>query len=163
MIKNELFYKKHHLWIFNLNQLKLDIIQQIHDQIVVKHFDYAKTLRLISQCYYWLRINKTIKRYVQNCHSCRHVKTSHDKYNEKFNFLSIFERNWKNIILNFVVEFFRCSNRYNVILIIINRLSKKSHYIFCNIENDDIIAEIIAKMFIQHVWKLHDLVTSTAE
>ena len=40
---------------------------------------------------------------------------------------------------------------------IINKLSKKRHYIFCDIENDDITIEITVKMLIQHVWKLHEL------
>ena len=55
------------------------------------------------------------------------------------------------------MKLFRCSNRYNVILIIINRLSKKRYYIFCDIENEEISVEIIVKMLIQHIWKLHDL------
>ena len=102
-------------------------------------------------------MNRIIKKYVKNCHSCRRAKASRNKYNEKLNFLFIFKRNWENIILNFVVEFFRCFDRYNVILMIINRLFKKRHYIFCDIENDDITIEITVKMLIQHVWKLHEL------
>ena len=102
-------------------------------------------------------MNRIIKKYVKNCHSCRRVKASKNKYNEKLNFLFILKRNWKNIILNFVVEFFRCFDCYNVILMIIDKLSKKRHYIFCDIENDDITIEITVKMLIQHVWKLHEL------
>ena len=49
-------------------------------------------------------MNKHIKRYVRNCHVCRRAKASRDKYNNKLNFLSISERNWQNISLNFVVE-----------------------------------------------------------
>ena len=101
-------------------------------------------------------MNRVIKKYIQNCHSCRRVKTSRDKYNEKLKFLSIFKKIWKNFILNFV-NFFRCSNRYNVILMIINEFSKKRHYIFCDIEKEKISVKIIVKMLIQHVWKLHDL------
>ena len=33
----------------------------------------------------------------------------------------------------------------------INELSKKRHYIFFDIENDDITIEITGKMLIQHV------------
>ena len=111
----------------------------------------------INQCYNWSRMNKVIKRYIKNCYSCRRAKASKDRYNEKLNFLFISKRNWENIILNFVVELFRCFDRYNVILMIIDRLSKKRHYISCDIENDDITIEITVKMLIQHVWKLHKL------
>ena len=157
IIKNEFFYKADRLWIFDLDHLRLNVIRQVHDQIAIKHFDYVRTFRLINQCYYWSRMNKVIKRYVKNCHSYRRAKILKNKYNEKLNFLFILKKNWKNIILNFVVKFFRSFDRYNVILMIINRLSKKRHYIFCDIENDDITIEITVKMLIQHVWKLHEL------
>ena len=156
-VKKDFFYKKNCLWLFNFDYLRLNVIRQIHDQITVKHFGYVRIYRFISQYYYWSRINRVIKKYIQNCYSRRRVKTSRDKYNEKLNFLSIFKRNWKNIILNFVVKFFRCLNGYNVILMIINKFSKKCHYISCDIENDKIFVEIIVKMLIQHVWKLNNL------
>ena len=73
------------------------------------------------------------------------------------NSLSIPERNWQNISLNFVVELFRCFDRFNFILMIIDKFSKKRHYIFCDAENDDTTAEIIIKILIHNVWKLHEL------
>ena len=157
IIKNELLYKEERLWVFNLDYLRLNVIRQVHDQITVEHFDYARTFRLINQNYYWPRMNKSIKRYVRNCHVCRRAKISRDKYNDKLNSLFIFKQNWQNIFLNFVVELFRCSDRFNFILIIIDRLSKKRYYIFYDTDNDDTTAEIIVKMLIHHVWKLHNL------
>ena len=157
IIKNELLYKEERLWMSNLDHLRLNVIRQIHDQITVEHFDYARTFRLINQNYYWPRMNKSIKKYVRNCHVCRRAKASRNKYNDKLNSLSIFKQNWQNIFLNFVVEFFRCSNRFNFILVVVDRLSKERHYISCDTDNDDITTEIIVKMLIHHVWKLHDL------
>ena len=156
-VKEKFLHKKNRLWIFDFDHLKLNAIRQIYDQIIVKHFDYVRIYRFIRECYYWSHMNRVIKKYIQNCYLCRRVKTSRDKYNEKLNFLSILKRNSKNIILNFADEFFRGFNRYNVILIIINRLSKKRYYISCDIENDEISVEIIVEILIQHVWKLHDL------
>ena len=157
IIKNEFLYNKERLWMLNFDHFRFNVIWQVYDQIAVKHSDYARTFRLINQDYYWPRMNKHIKRYVRNCHVCRRAKASRDKYNDKLNSLSIFERNWQNISLNFVVEFFRCFDRFNFILIIIDKLSKKRHYISCDTDNDDITAEIIVKMLIHNVWKLHEL------
>ena len=143
--------------MLNFDHFRLDVIRQIHDQMIVEHSNYARTFRLINQNYYWSRMNKHIKKYVRNCYVCRRVKTSRNKYNDKLNSLSISEKNWQNISLNFVVEFFRCFDRFNFILMIIDRLSKKRHYIFCDTDNDDITVEIIVKMLIHNVWKLHEL------
>ena len=91
--KKSFFIKKNRLWFWNFDHLKLNVIQQIHVSITIKHFDYIRISRFINQCYYWLCINRMIKRYVYNCYSCCRVKTSHDKFNEKINFLFIFKRN----------------------------------------------------------------------
>jgi hypothetical protein len=40
MIKNTLFFKKK-LWIFEFDQLKLNIIKKIHDQIDFKTFKHS--------------------------------------------------------------------------------------------------------------------------
>ena len=157
IIKNELLYKKERLWMLNFDHFRLNVIRQVHDQILVKHFDYVRTFCLINQNYYWSRVNKHIKRYVRNCHVCWRAKVSRNKYNNKLNSLSISERDWQNIFLNFVVEIFRCFDRFNSILMIIDKFSKKRHYIFCDTDNDDITAKIVVKILIHNVWKLHEL------
>ena len=156
-VKEGLLYKEDRLWVPDLDHLRLDVIRQVHDQIAVGHPGYARTFRLINQCYYWPRMDRTIKRYVQNCHPCRRAKAPRDKYNGKLNPLPIPKRNWEDITLDFVVGLPRCSDRYNAILMVIDRLSKERHYIPCDTENDGTSAEATAKMLIQHVWKLHGL------
>jgi hypothetical protein len=42
----------------------------------------------------------------------------------------------------------------------INRLSKMHHYISCIIDENDTTVEKTTKLFIQHVWKLHELFTT---
>ena len=63
-VKIEFFYKKNRMWISNFDHLKLNVIRQIHDQIIVKHFDYVRNYRFINQCYYWSRMNRIIKKYI---------------------------------------------------------------------------------------------------
>ena len=57
IIKNELLYKEERLWVSNFDHLRLNFIWQVHDQIVVEHFDYTRTFCLIIQNYYWPRMN----------------------------------------------------------------------------------------------------------
>ncbi len=42
----------------------------------------------------------------------------------------------------------------------IDRLSKMHHYILCAINENEITIEKTIKLFIQHVWKLHELSTT---
>jgi hypothetical protein len=72
------------------------------------------------------------------------------------NFLSISNRLWMNIIMNFVIELSE-NKKFNAILMMINRLTKIHHYIFCTTTEKDINAEKIVWLLINHVWKLHEL------
>ncbi len=73
------------------------------------------------------------------------------------NSLSISNRSWTDIIMNFVTEWSIIKNDFNAILMMINRLTKMHHYISCTAAEEDINAEEIARLMINHVWKLHEL------
>jgi hypothetical protein len=52
LIGNTLFFKKK-LWVFESNQLKLDIIKEIHDQFVSKHLNVRRICKYLHRWYYW--------------------------------------------------------------------------------------------------------------
>ncbi len=99
---------------------------------------------------------QNVKQYVRNCHICRRIKATRNKYHELLNSLSVLDRSWIDITLNFVTELFNSRN-YNAVLMIIDCLSKMHHYIFCTIDENEITVEKTIKLFIQHVWKLYEL------
>jgi hypothetical protein len=154
-IENILFFKKK-LWVFESNQLKLDIIRKIHDQSTFEHSDIRSTCKYLQKWYYWSQMKQSVERYVKNCHICRRFKSSRNKYSELLNSLSISKRSWMNITMNFVIELLE-NKDFNVILMIINRLTKMHHYIFCIAAKEKINAKKSARLLINHVWKLHEL------
>jgi hypothetical protein len=58
--------------------------------------------------------------------------------------------------MNFVIELLD-NKDFNVILMMIDRLIKIHHYVFCIAEEDETSAEETIKLLINHVWKLHEL------
>jgi hypothetical protein len=155
-IENTFFFKKK-LWISESDQLKLNIIREIHDQSAAEHSDIRRTCKYLNKWYYWSQVKQSIKRYVKNCHICRRFKASRDKYSELLNSLSISNRSWTDIIMNFVIELSKIKDDFNAILMIINRLIKMHHYVSCTAEENETFAEKTAKLLINHVWKLHEL------
>jgi hypothetical protein len=155
IIENTLFFKKK-LWISEFDQLKLNIIREIHDQSTSRHSDMRRTCKYLSKWYYWSQVRNSVKRYIRNCHVCKRSKTSRDKYFDLLNLLLISDRSWTDITMNFVIELFD-NKEFNAILMIIDRLTKMHHYISCVAAEDDIDAEEIARLLISHVWKLHEL------
>jgi hypothetical protein len=101
-------------------------------------------------------MSRDVKQYIRNCHTCKRIKATRNKYHELLNSLSVFDRSWTNIIFDFVTELFD-SRKYNAVLMIIDRLSKMHHYILCTIDENEITIEKTIKLLIQHVWKLHEL------
>jgi len=72
--------------------------------------------------------------------------------------LFIFEQQWQNIIMNFIINLFDLYD-YNAILTVICRLLKERHYISCIIDDENITVEKTAEMLLQWIYQTHDLLS----
>ncbi len=140
--------------MFELNRLSL--MQEMHDSFAFNHSKMNKTIKLLKRNHRWSKMIRNVKQYIRNCHICKKFKIARNKYNELLNSLSMFNRLWTDIILDFVTKLFNNRN-YNAIFIMMNKLSKMHHYIFCTIDKNEITTEKTTKLLIQHVWNLHEL------
>ena len=68
-------------------------------------------------------------------------------------------KHWENIVMNFITDLLKSEGK-NVILIIINHLSKGRHYVSCFINNNGIFVKWTVKIMIQNVFQLHELSVS---
>ena len=78
------------------------------------------------------------------------------------NSLFFSSRSWADIFMNFIIELSTIimnQKTYDVILMIICRLSKMHNYILCLTEKDETLIEMILMMLLKYVWKLHDFST----
>jgi hypothetical protein len=155
-IENTLFFKEK-LWVLEFDQLKLNIIREVHDKFALKHSKVRRTCKYLHKWYYWSQAKQSVKRYIRNCHICKRFKAARDKYSELLNCLFISDRSWTNIIMSFVIELSKIKNDFNAILMIMNRLTKMHHYVSCTTEEEDTSAEETAQLLINNVWKLHEL------
>ncbi len=137
-IVDDVLFKKDLLWISKNMHTKL--LKKIHDQSFIFYSDNQKTTDLVQRFYYWSDHQATIRRYIWNCHVYQRSKTFRNNINELFHSLSISQKRWKDIIINFITELF-LSKDYNIICIIICHLIKKRHYVFYHWEDDDISVE----------------------
>ncbi len=128
----------------------------MHNQLAIDYSNVNKKIKSLKRNHRWLEMIRDVKQYIRNCHICRRIKTTRDKYHELLNSLLIFDRSWTNITFNFVIELFN-NKEFNAVLMMINCLSKIHHYISCTINENEITIEKTIKLLIQHVWKLHEL------
>ncbi len=146
--QNEILYHDSQLWVLFNELLQMNLIREMHNQSSVDHSDIFRTVKVIKRNYYWSFMRKTIDQYIWNCYICQRSKTSRDKSNNLLQSLLISEQRWQDIAMNFIINLFD-SSEYNVILMIICRLSKKRHYISCIIDDEDITVKKTAEMLIQ--------------
>ena len=58
--------------------------------------------------------------------------------------------------MNFMIKLFN-SKKYNIICTIINRLFKKRDYVFCIVDEKNIVIEICVRILLCHVFRIHEL------
>ncbi len=156
-IVDDVLFRKDLLWVSENMHMKL--LKKIHDQSFISHSDNQRTIDLVQRFYYWSDHRATIKRYIRNCYTCQQSKTSKDSINELLHSLSISQKRWKNIAMNFITELL-LSEDYNIICIIICWLIKKRHYVLCHWEDADISVEETVWIMLWNVYWLHDLSSS---
>ncbi len=134
-IVDDVLFRKDLLWVSENMHMKL--LQEIHDQSFTSHLDNRRIVDLIQRFYYWSDHWAMIRWYIQNYYACQRSKTSRNSINEFHHSLSISQKRWKNIVMNFIIEL-SLSEEYNIICTIICYLIKKHHYVLCHWKDDEI-------------------------
>ena len=98
-------------------------------------------------------MRRDVERFCRNCHSCKRAQTSRHAPFEILRSLSIPEEAWQNLSMNFVIDLSR-SDENNAILIVVCRLTKMRHLIFCK---NTVTIKQLAELYIRHVFRLHGL------
>ncbi len=156
-IIDDILFRKDLLWISENMHTKL--LQEVHNQSLISHLNNKWIIDLVQRFYYWSDHWATIRWYIWNCHACQQSKASRNSINELHHSLSISQKCWKDIAMNFIIKLF-LSEDYNVICIIICHFIKKHHYVFCHWEDDDILVEEMIWIMLWNVYQLHDLLSS---
>ena len=126
-----------------------EVLWSNHDDPLMGHFGYARTLELIQRKYYWPHMAKEIKAYTKSCTACQQAKpTCHKPYGE----LQSLQQPWgpyTNISMDFIVGLPPSkyqSKAYNSILIIMDWYTKMACYV---VVRSDIDTPGLAVVFVQ--------------
>ena len=133
--------------------MKTKMLRLHHDDSLTKHFEIKKTRSLLQRKFYWFKMLKDIKEYIQNCDVCQRVKALRHHLYDKTTSLLISARSWKKISMNFIIELFfsRYENDiYNAIFVVVDRYLKMTLYIFAKStwSTEDLADVLFDKMFL---------------
>ncbi len=83
------------------DDLRLRILRLAHDSPNAGHPGKTKQYGLVSRAYWWPGLRNDVRRYVRNCHGCARSKGSQDKKHGLLKPLSVPDRRWAHISMDF--------------------------------------------------------------
>jgi len=133
--------------------VRRDIIKIHHDTPAAGHPGRHKTLELVSRNYWWPNMAQFVDRYIEACDNCLRSKPNLQNNYRNLQPNETPERRWGTISMDFVMPLPK-SRGYTGILVVVDRLTKMSHFIPIHKE---ITALETASTLMKHVFKLHGL------
>ena len=150
-LENGLLQYKNRLFVPGTNNLRTHLIHEAHDQVSTAHPGQNKTIRILRSRYYWPKMSDTIRQYIRNCAACQRATVPRDKTPGLLQPLPIPERPWQHISMDFK-SFPLDKAGYDMIFVVVDRLSKRSYSIPCHKTTK---AKDMARLFIMYIWRTH--------
>ena len=79
-LQHNLLYYFHIIYILDEAIIKTKMLRLYHDDSSIKHFEIKKTRSLLQRKFYWFRMLKDIKKYIQSCNVCQRVKALRHRF-----------------------------------------------------------------------------------
>jgi len=154
--KDGLLWYQGKIWIPNDKGLRTALIAKQHEPPQAGHGGTAKTTELISPPYYWPKIRKDIKSFIKNCDTSQGTKVVRHAPYGLLQSKEAPDRPWKSIAMDFITDLPK-SEAYDNILVVIDRLTKMSHFIQCS---KDLDARQLANLLMEEMVRLHRILHS---
>jgi len=151
--KDDLLWYQGKIWIPNDEGIRTALIAKHHEPPQAGHGGTAKTTELINRRYYWPKIREDIKRFIKNCDTCQRTKVVRHSPYGLLQSNEALDRPWKSIAMDLITDQPK-SERYDTILVVIDWLTKMSHFIPCS---KDLDARQFTNLFIREIVRLHGL------
>lgn len=139
------------IWIGANTSLQTKIIQAFLTTPVGGHSGMQATFQQLKKLFHWKGLKQDVQTFVQQCAICQQAKHKECKLPGLLHPLPIPDNAWQDISMDFI-EGLPKSNGYNVILVVVDRLTKYAHFIPLR---HPFTANIVAKAFLQNIVKLH--------
>jgi hypothetical protein len=132
--------------------LKKKILDEAHTSRYSIHLGSTKMYHDLRQQFWWTRMKRDTTHYVSECDTCQKVKADYIKPGGLLQHLSIQDWKWDDISVDFIVGLPLIARKYNSIWVIVDRLTKSSHFIPVNTNYN---SQKYAEIYIAHVLCLH--------
>ncbi|MCH80266.1 transposon Tf2-1 polyprotein [Trifolium medium] len=141
------------LVISNKSLLIPTLLDEFHATPHGGHSGFYKTYRRLAANLYWVGMKSTIQEYVRNCDVCQRQKYMATSPGGLLQPLPIPNQIWEDISMDFITGLPK-SKGFEAILVVVDRLSKYSHFIPLK---HPYTAKSIAEVFCKEIIRLHGI------
>ena len=133
------------------SDLRLELLKYFHSSAEGGHSGVEATMRRISAVIYWKRLKRVVREFVRSCTICQKYKYDNAASPGLLQPLPIPDKIWTDISMDFI-EGLPKSHGKEVILVVVDRLSKYGHFLPLS---HPYTALNVAQLFMDNVFKLH--------
>ena len=151
--ENGLMLKEGKVYVPKNEELRTEIIRLHHDTPIGGHGGQWKTVELVTRNFWWPGVTREIKRYVEGYDACQRNKNQTTAPAGKLMPNEAPKKPWTHIMADFITKL-PLAQGYDAILVVCDRLTKMAHFV---LTTEKTSAERLARLFRDHVWKLHRL------
>src|SRR3979490_1506825 len=141
------------IYVPEIQDLHLQVLQFKHDHILSGHFGINKTFELVRRDFNWPGMRSYIKDYCKSCTTCMHSKPQRHKPYGLLKQLPVPENPWNLLSMDFI-EQLPASSEFTAILVIVNHFSKQGIFIPTT---DTITLPKLAELFVLHIFSKHGI------
>ena len=152
-IERELVLKEEKIYILKDEELRAEIIWLHHDVPAAGYEGKWKIVELVTRNYWWPRVTREVGWYVEGCDLCQRMKNRTEEVAGKLKLGEVLEKLWTHILVDFIVKLPIVAGK-DAILVVCDRLSKMTYFVATT---EGTMAEELARLFRDNVWRLHGL------
>ena len=139
-------YFQNRLCVPDDKELKKKLLFEAHNTVFTMHPRGNKMFQDLH--YWWKGMKRDVTEYVSKCLTCQQVKAGHQVPTGLLNPLPIPQWKWDNITMVFVSGFPLTQQKHEYVWVIIDRLTKSTHFIPVRI---DYFMDRLAELYVDEI------------
>ena len=137
--------------------LREEILREFHYSRFAVHQSGTKMYHDLRHQYYWSGMKRHVGDFVRRCLTCPQVKAEHKRPAGLLHPLEIAEWKWEHNTMDFVTHFPRTSRKHDALFVIVDRLTKSTHFLAVLMT---FTLEEFCRLYIREIVRLHGVLVS---